>query len=434
MHSISLALLEVAPDHISVPLLAAVGRAPLGPCEAVLFFFGGTGNLKSELAARGQQHFGSSLDREHLPQSWQSTENAIKETGFLCKDSLLVVDDFKPAGVAREQHQMHRVAEGVIRAWGNQSGRQRMTRNGHLRPDHPPRGLLVATGEDLPWVESIRARIVAVNVDRGAVNLERMTAAQAAGARGDFARTTSAYLRWLAAQSSDLSAARDKVRAELGAIGAPSAHLRTWQAILELLVGWRTPLGLLPGVQGAVRGLDERALCPWSLGPPGHRGTPRRAPARGEPSASLRFACLRRTPGPSGPSPRSDRQMGRRPKVGLEASGLFRRMDRMWRTDRLARRRRQRLSGPDSCFGRSRTTSDRVRARVSALDHVVLGQALREAGLLVRAEPGRGNVGRLTVDGAPRGVLGDCANCVWHRACARNRPNRPNRPDGPAGR
>jgi hypothetical protein len=50
----SLRLLDLAPPWITVPLLASVYRAPLGPCDFSLYLTGPTGEFKSELAALAQ--------------------------------------------------------------------------------------------------------------------------------------------------------------------------------------------------------------------------------------------------------------------------------------------------------------------------------------------------------------------------------------------
>src|SRR5262249_9470141 len=69
----SLALVDLAPAPIAVPLLAATYRAALGTTDFCLHFSGETGVFKTEVVALAQQHFGSGLDARHLPASWRST-------------------------------------------------------------------------------------------------------------------------------------------------------------------------------------------------------------------------------------------------------------------------------------------------------------------------------------------------------------------------
>jgi hypothetical protein len=62
----SLQFLSLVPDRISLPLLAAVYRAPVGRADFSLFLTGKTGVFKTALAALCQQHFGAAMDASHL--------------------------------------------------------------------------------------------------------------------------------------------------------------------------------------------------------------------------------------------------------------------------------------------------------------------------------------------------------------------------------
>ena len=147
----SLGLLNgLAPDRIAVPLLAAPYRAVLGNTDFALHLAGQSGVFKSELAALAQQHHGAELSRAALPGSWTSTENALEGLAFAAKDALLTIDDFAPRGSTNEVQGYHRRADRVFRAQGNRSGRQRLWADGRLRPERPPRGLLLSTGEEVP--------------------------------------------------------------------------------------------------------------------------------------------------------------------------------------------------------------------------------------------------------------------------------------------
>jgi hypothetical protein len=121
----SLGFLSVAPAWISLPLLAAVYRAPFGSVDFSLFLTGRTGTFKTALAALCQQHFGAPMDASHLPANFASTANALEELAFSAKDAVLVVDDFAPTGGTGD-NALHAVAERLFRAAGNQQGRNRM--------------------------------------------------------------------------------------------------------------------------------------------------------------------------------------------------------------------------------------------------------------------------------------------------------------------
>jgi hypothetical protein len=91
-----LGFLEVAPDRITMPLLAAVYRAPFGGADFSLFLTVRAGTFKTALAALCQQHFGANLDANRLPGHFASTVNALEQLAFHGKDALIVIDDFAP--------------------------------------------------------------------------------------------------------------------------------------------------------------------------------------------------------------------------------------------------------------------------------------------------------------------------------------------------
>ena len=199
-----LKLLDVAPDLVTVPLLSAVFRAALGSCDFTVHLAGPSGAGKTELAALAQQHFGAGLNARRLPASWSSTGNALEGIAFEAKDSLLVVDDFAPCGSVQDVQKLHREADRILRAQGNRSGRQRMRPDGTLRETKPPRTLILSTGEDTPRGKSLRARMVALEVEPGAVRWDAMTACQEAANDGGYARMLAAFVRWVAQERAEL--------------------------------------------------------------------------------------------------------------------------------------------------------------------------------------------------------------------------------------
>jgi hypothetical protein len=146
----SLRLRDVAPDCITMPLLAATYRAALGTADFSVVLAGTTGVGKSELTALPQQHHGPAMDARHLPASWESTENALERQAFVAKDALLTIDDFKPKGGPGKVNALHLKADRVLRGQGNNTGRARLDANLSERPATPPRGLILSSGEDIP--------------------------------------------------------------------------------------------------------------------------------------------------------------------------------------------------------------------------------------------------------------------------------------------
>src|SRR5262245_64062034 len=96
---------------------------------------------------------------------------------------------------------MHRDADRLLRAQGNRSGRQRMRADTSLRPAKPPRGLLISTGEDVPRGQSLRARMLILDVAPGAVDWKKMTACQEDAAASIYGQAMAGFVQWLATRS-----------------------------------------------------------------------------------------------------------------------------------------------------------------------------------------------------------------------------------------
>lgn len=236
----SLRVLDLAPDRITVALLGAVFRAVLGSADCALHLSGPTGQGKSELAALAQQHHGAALDARHLPGSWSSTGNALEGLAFAAAHAVLVVDDFAPGGTAADVARMHREADRLLRAQGNHAGRLRMRTDSSLRPAKSPRGIILSTGEDVPRGQSLRARMLVLELAPGELNWSSLSACQRDGADGRYAEALAGYLRWLAPQyaavcirmRAEVAELRDRARSE-------GQHARTPGIVADLAFGWR---------------------------------------------------------------------------------------------------------------------------------------------------------------------------------------------------
>jgi len=233
----SLRVLELAPAHIAVPILAGTYRATLGPADFSLHLAGPTGQGKTEFAALAQQHYGAEMDARHLPGSWLSTGNALEVLAFGAKDAVLVVDDFAPTGSPQDVQRFHREGDRLLRAQGNHAGRQRLNRDATLQMSKYPRGLLISTGEEVPKGQSLRARMLVLELSPGDLDWAILTECQRAAAGGLFAQAMAGFIQWLAPQYEGMSA---KVRAEAERLrdSAPNGqHKRTPSIIADLAVG-----------------------------------------------------------------------------------------------------------------------------------------------------------------------------------------------------
>ncbi len=253
----SLKLLRVAPFRVTVPLWAAVFRAPLAsayPADLSLWIEGQTGSLKSTLAAIFLSHFGD-FDRLHLPGVWSSTANQLERRAFILKDALFVVDDYVPSAMdVREQGA--KVAR-LIRAQGNLSGRGRLRADLTDRPAFPPRGLIVSTGEQHPPGQSLLARMVLVELERADVNLIVLTEAQENAAR--LPHAMAGYLRWLAPQMPTLPGLLSQTFAGARARAtADGEHLRVPEALAHLWLGLHSGLTCAEEISACSRAEAEQ--------------------------------------------------------------------------------------------------------------------------------------------------------------------------------
>ena len=236
-----LRLLASVPARLIYPLIGAVYRAVLGAADSSLSLVGKTGLGKSELAALAQQHYGAGMHRLNLPGSWTSTANALESLAFLAKDALLVIDDFKPGGSKGEIDAWHAKADRVLRAQGNSSARQRCRADGSVRPDRPPRGMILLTGEDMPRGESLRARNLVLQVRQGEFALSDLTPLQRDAAAGLFAQALSGFIHWLAPQ---YEAVRSRLPEQYAALRLEALgernHPRTPGIVADLHLGLST--------------------------------------------------------------------------------------------------------------------------------------------------------------------------------------------------
>jgi Domain of unknown function (DUF3854) len=235
----SLKLIDLAPPAISFPLLAATYRAVFGEADFAVHLVGETGAFKSELAALYQQHFGAAMNRLHLPGSWSSTGNALESLAFLAKDVLAVIDDFAPQGNSADVARYHAAADRVFRAAGNQAGRSRLDSSARLREPKPPRALILSTGEDIPRGQSVRARLLILELSRGSINAARLSECQKDAHEGAYAETMGGFVQWLAGRHKEAREAFDHKVFEYRTTSLCNfVHARTPDIVANLQAGF----------------------------------------------------------------------------------------------------------------------------------------------------------------------------------------------------
>jgi hypothetical protein len=242
-----LKLWKVAPLDVTIPVTGAPLCSVLGDSNHSQHIFGYTGSGKTEIAIIAQSFFGSGFDVFHIPANWLSTSNSNEALAHAAKDCLLLVDDFNPTGTPTDQARYHKDADRLFRGQGNHSGRARCRADGSVRPQKPPRGLILSTGEDVPRGQSLRARLLILELKKGAMQWDRLTECQAAARNGVYAKAMSAFIQWLATDNriADLQMKAEHEIAALREIwlkdeSLSESHKKVVTALAQLAFAWKT--------------------------------------------------------------------------------------------------------------------------------------------------------------------------------------------------
>jgi hypothetical protein len=246
----TVALFDIGPAKIMYPLISMAFLSPLmepfrqaGIEPGVLFYLWGTsGSRKSTIIALVLCLFGR-FDNKTLPASFRDTSMSIEVAAFIAKDTLLPVDDLYPAQDPREQQKLNGVLEYTMRNQGDRQGRSRLVPGKSdytLKSGHPPRGLIVASGEIQPLSGSSLARAYTSHICIDDLDKEKLKAAQ--DQKELLGQAMVGYLKWLAPQLDDLPTSlttsfdelRNKARADTRVQGR---HGRLDEAIADMYLG-----------------------------------------------------------------------------------------------------------------------------------------------------------------------------------------------------
>lgn len=196
-------LLAIAPNRpeIGVMLLLAIARAPLSEChpiDFVIYLQGSTGVFKSSVTALALAFFGE-FDARRFPANFSDSESDLEGKAHQTKDSVFIVDDYKPAVNQVEATKLKAKTERYIRNTGNQAGRGRRNPDMTTKPAPYNRSLTLMTGENaLNCGQSIDARTLNIEIRPHDVNTQRLAQLQKAAKDGVLRRIMAAYLQWLA--------------------------------------------------------------------------------------------------------------------------------------------------------------------------------------------------------------------------------------------
>jgi hypothetical protein len=192
----SLNLSTLGPPDVMWPMLLAAYRAVIDETDFAVHLSGKTGTFKSEICSLIQSHWGAEMDARHLPASWSSTANALECQCYRAKDAVIVIDDYVPNGTSWQVRGLQKTADQIIRGQGNQAGRARLSDTSSLQTTYYPRGCIISTGEDVPQGQSIRARLLILELAPGDVDPKKLTIAQ--DRRPLYAVAMRNWIQWLA--------------------------------------------------------------------------------------------------------------------------------------------------------------------------------------------------------------------------------------------
>lgn len=160
---------------------------------------------------------------------------------------------------------MDGIAQELFRAWGDRADRARMRADLSMRQSHPPRGMGIITGEDLPSTgQSGTARTFLVEVKPGDVPANKtLSHAQLLAREGVLAEAMRGYIDWLIPQAQALplklsghfQALRDDVNSKCAGL-----HGRSPEAIAWLQLGLEKMFEYFEA-QGALASEDACAIC-----------------------------------------------------------------------------------------------------------------------------------------------------------------------------
>ena len=229
----SVQLVNLADKSKIVPLLLATWRACIDDADFAVHCTGRSGSFKSEVTSLMQSHYGDGMDARNLPGSWNSTANALEALAYRAKNAIFVIDDFIPVGTSWQQKQYQGNADRIMRAQGNQQGRARLTDVSSLQQTMYPRGLVMSSGEDTPEGQSLRGRMMIVELSKGDVKPDKLTECQER--RSMLPRSLARFIRWLATDREEKLKRFKASRIRWRDANRGRGHARTPQMVGDLI-------------------------------------------------------------------------------------------------------------------------------------------------------------------------------------------------------
>ena len=250
------------PDAVTVPVFAAIYRAAVAEADFSLHLCWGDGPGQDGSWLRSPSSTGAPAStrptcRDRGEHGQRTGRAGVRGEGRHCWSSTTSSPGGDTADVAR----LHREADRVLRAQGNRAGRQRMRADGSLRPAKPPRGLILSTGEDTPRGQSVRGRMLVLDVPRARTDWACISECQAEADAGTYARALAGFVRFLAQErAAKLVAFRADVERFRAKAYRSGTHRRTPGIVADLAAAVR----LFICYARSVEAMDEsEAECLW---------------------------------------------------------------------------------------------------------------------------------------------------------------------------
>lgn len=187
-------------SEITAPLLGAILTPAIDAPDCSAFAIGETGHGKTTYVLLFLSLLGVEFTNGKAPAEWEgSTLFGLQVKAHKAKNIPLLIDEYVPR-LSRDASKLQHTVVSVLRSQGNRSARTAGRADGGLRIERYPRGLILATGEDLPPGASVRARIIIVEFPDKLTEerKKKLTPLQQSAREGVFAGLFSAYLSWLA--------------------------------------------------------------------------------------------------------------------------------------------------------------------------------------------------------------------------------------------
>jgi hypothetical protein len=122
----------------------------------------------------------------------------------------------------------------------------------------------LSTGEDVPRGQSVRARLLVIEIGTGDIDTEKLTAMQHDAAQGLYASALSGFIAWLAPQYEQIRSRLSAERSELRVLAASAEqHARTPGIVADLALGLRYLLDFAEAT-GTVSATERAEL--WEQG------------------------------------------------------------------------------------------------------------------------------------------------------------------------